>query len=64
MKYNKEFCAIVERVAVKYAKLVEKRIDSVNGELTGTELRDVYDGVQMLGNVTATLERLSRTELE
>lgn len=49
----------VEKIAVKYADLVEKRIDSAE-ELTGTELRDIYDGIQMLGHITATLERFSR----
>lgn len=49
----------VESVAEKYAALVEKRIDETN-ELTGTDLRDIYDGIQMLSHIVATLERFSR----
>ncbi len=61
-KGNVEFRETVERIAVKYAKAVEKRIDSVQGGLTGTDLRDVYDGIQMLGHIVATLERASRMD--
>lgn len=49
----------VESVAEKYAALVEKRIDETN-ELTGTDLHDIYDGIQMLSHIVATLERFSR----
>lgn len=49
----------VESVAEKYAALVEKRIDETN-DLTGTDLRDIYDGIQMLSHIVATLERFSR----
>lgn len=49
----------VERIAEKYADLVEQRIESTE-ELTGTDLRDIYDGIQMLGHIVATLERFSR----
>lgn len=56
---NKEFYGTVQRIAVKYAKMVEKRIDNTQTGLRGTDLREIYDGIQMLGNITATLERLS-----
>lgn len=49
----------VERVAEKYANLVEKRIDNAE-DLTGTDLHDIYEGIQMLGHIVATLERFSR----
>lgn len=57
---EEDFCKIVKNVAVKYAKLVEERIDSIENGLTGTDLREIYDGIQMLGHITATLERVSR----
>lgn len=57
---EEDFNAIVRRIAVKYAKLVEERIDAVQNGLTGEDLRDAYDGIQMLGNITATMERFSR----
>lgn len=34
----------MERVAEKYAQMVEKRIDNAE-ELTGTDLRDIYEGI-------------------
>lgn len=49
----------VARIAEKYADLVEKRIDGT-GSLAGQDLRDVYDSIQMLGHITATLERFSK----
>ena len=58
MKEN-ELKETVERVAEKYASLVEKRIDRTE-DLTGTDLHDIYEGIQMLGHVVATLERFSR----
>jgi len=58
MERNNELKQTVERIAEKYAALVEKRIDNVQ-ILTGTDLRDIYDGIQMLGHITATLERFS-----
>lgn len=51
----------VERVAEKYAGLVENRIDSAK-ELTGQDLHDIYEGIQMLGHIVATLERFSRMD--
>lgn len=51
----------VEQVAKKYANLVEKRIDGAN-ELTGVDLHDIYEGIQMLGHIVATLERFSRMD--
>lgn len=53
----------VKNVAEKYAELVEKRIDSTK-ELTGTDLHDIYEGIQMLGHIVATLERFSRMKNE
>lgn len=49
------------QIAGKYFDLVEKRIDSAE-ELTGSDLRDIYEGIQMMGHITATLERFSRME--
>lgn len=51
----------VEQISEKYAVLVEKRIDKAD-ELTGTDLRDIYESIQMLGHIVATLERFSRME--
>ncbi|EOS40588.1 hypothetical protein C808_00643 [Lachnospiraceae bacterium M18-1] len=51
----------VKNIAMKYADLVEKRIDSAE-ELTGTDMSDIYNSIQMLGHITATLERFSRME--
>lgn len=55
-----EFAEMVRRIAIKYAKLVEGRIDAVETSLTGTDLRDIYDAIQMLGHITATMDRLNR----
>jgi len=54
---------IVKNVAEKYAALVEKRIDNTQ-ELTGTDLHDIYEGIQMLGHIVATLERFSRMKCD
>lgn len=62
-KEKENLGVIVERIAAKYAKLVENRIDTVKGELTGIDLRDTYDGIQMLGHIVATMERFSRMEI-
>lgn len=51
----------VESIAEKYADLVEKRIDNTE-ELTGENLKDIYSGIQMLGHIAMTFERLSRME--
>lgn len=58
-----EFMTVVEEIAFKYAKLVNERIDKVENGLTGEDLREVYDGIQMLGHITATMERLSRMDI-
>ena len=50
----------IERIACKYATLVEERIDKTQNGLTGTDLREIYDAIQMLGHIIATLERFSR----
>ena len=57
---KKEFMTVVDEIAFKYANLVNERIDKVENGLTGEDLREVYDGIQMLGHITATMERLSR----
>lgn len=62
MKKN-EFMTVVDEIAFKYAKLVNERIDKVENGLTGEDLREVYDGIQMLGHITATMERLSRMDI-
>ncbi len=45
-------------IAEKYTDLVEKRVDATES-LTGQDLRDIYDSIQMLGHITATLERFN-----
>jgi hypothetical protein len=60
---NENLRGIIERIACKYAALVEERIDKAQNGLTGTDLREIYDGVQMLGNITATLKRFSRMKM-
>ncbi len=62
MEDDKELKQTVGRIAGKYAALVEKRIDGVQ-VLTGTDLKDIYDGIQMLGHITATLERFNRINI-
>lgn len=57
---NENFKETVERIASKYVKLVEERIDNTQNGLSGQDLRDIYDGIQLLGNIMSTLERLSR----
>ncbi len=57
---EKKLEEIVNEIALKYAKLVNDRIDKAEKGLTGEDLREIYDGIQMLGHVTATMERLSR----
>lgn len=57
---EKKLEEIVNEIALKYAKLVNERIDKAEKGLTGEDLREIYDGIQMLGHVTATMERLSR----
>ncbi len=59
MEENKELEQALRRIAEKSAALVEGRIDDTM-ELTGTALKDIYDGVHILGHVVATLERLNR----
>lgn len=54
-----ELRAKAEEIAKKYYDLVEKRIDSTE-ILTGGDLREIYEGIQMMGHIAATLERLSR----
>lgn len=61
-KGNESFRDIVERIAVKYAKKVESRIDNSTEALSGAELSEIYEGVHLLGNLAATLERFRRTE--
>ncbi|RKJ01962.1 hypothetical protein D7X87_18675 [bacterium D16-54] len=61
-KEKENLGVIVERIATKYAKLVENRIDAIQGDLTGIDLRDTYDGIQMLGHIVATMERFGRME--
>ena len=57
---DKEFCETVEKIAVKYAKKVEKHIDSVK-ENKLSELKNMYEEIQVLGNICSTLERINRT---
>ena len=40
---------------------MEKRIDSAE-ELMGSDLRDIYEGIQMVGHITTTLEKFSCME--
>ena len=62
IKENEKLYETVERIAEKYAKLVDERIDNVHDGLTGTDLRDVYDGIQMLGHVITTLKKIQPYE--
>lgn len=55
---NENILVKVTVIAEKYAGLVEKRIDDTE-ELSGQELRDIYDSIQTLGHIAATLERLN-----
>ena len=50
-----------KQIAGKYFDLVEKRIDSAE-ELMGSDLRDIYEGIQMVGHITTTLEKFSCME--
>ena len=59
MKMVNELEVKAAKIAGKYFDLVEKRIDSAD-ELTGNALREIYEGIQMMGHITATLERFSR----
>ena len=61
-KEKENLGVIVERIATKYAKLVENRIDAIQGDLTGIDLSDTYDGIQRLGHIVATMERFGRME--
>ena len=56
----KELIETTESIAAKYANMVEDRIDDVKNGLTGVDLKDVYECIQILGHIVATLERLSR----
>ncbi len=49
-------------IAEKYADLVEKRIDTIKS-LNGLEVRDVYESIQILEQITATLERFKRMDV-
>ena len=51
----------VENLTIKYIDLVERRIDDTT-EIKEEDLRDIYDGMQMISHIVATLERLSRME--
>ncbi len=62
MKKVNELEVKVAQIAGKYFDLVEKRIDSAE-ELTGNNVREIYDSIQMMGHITATLERFSRMKV-
>ncbi|MCI8992997.1 MAG: hypothetical protein HFG80_09830 [Eubacterium sp.] len=53
----------MESIVEKYAGLVEKRISNTEN-LSGEDLRDIYDGIHSLGYIVASLERLYRMEEE
>ena len=59
MEEKEKFIKTVEKIALKYAELVEKRIDNAQ-ELKGDDLSDIYNGIHMLTHTTAMLERLGR----
>ena len=51
----------IEEIAIKYAGLIEKRIDNTD-TLSGEDINDIYDGIQSLGHIIASMERLERME--
>mgnify|MGYP007121849933 CR=1 FL=1 len=51
----KEFEETLERIAVKYANLVEKHID----EVKENNLAVVYDDIRLLGNIASAINRSS-----
>ncbi len=61
MEDSKNLEQTVGRIAEKYAKLVENRIDS-DQVMTGTELSEFNEEIRALGHLIATLERFSRME--
>lgn len=52
---EKEFEETLNRIAVKYANLVEKHIDKANEN----NLAVVYDDIRLLGNIASALNRSS-----
>lgn len=50
---------IIQGIATKYAKLIEKRIDNTDN-LSSEDIHDLYDGFQSLGHIIASMERLER----
>lgn len=44
---KKDFEEVLERIAVKYANLVDKRMDNANEN----NLSVVYDDIRLLGNI-------------
>ena len=53
----KEFFETVENIALKCAKLVEKRMEDTK-ELKKDDLNEIHSAIQMLNHTTAILERL------
>lgn len=47
----------IEDIAIKFAELIEKRIDNTD-DLSGKNVQDIYDGIQSLGHIVASMERL------
>lgn len=50
---KKDFEEVLERIAVKYANLVDKRMDNANEN----NLSVVYDDIRLLGNIASALNR-------
>lgn len=54
----------IEEIAIKYADLVEKRIqEALDAKMVGSAaMNEVNDGIRMLNHVAATLERIVRLQ--
>jgi hypothetical protein len=61
-KEDDNLITVINRIMVKYAGLVENQIDSAQSNFAEADLRDVYDGIRILGNIAVTLERHSNLE--
>lgn len=44
---------VINRIMVKYAGLVESQIDSAQSNFAESDLRDVRDGIRILGKIAA-----------
>ncbi len=61
-KGREPFLVIVERIADKYARLVEKHLDNMHNAIAGNDLEEIREDIRMLAHVTATMQRLFQME--